>query len=194
MSRWILLLFVLLPFAAFSQQKEKKARPSLQTTAGFAVAAGQTEPAWQGQLTAGFKMSNWLTAIGAGIDDYRFRSIPLFLRLQRNDLFRRSVFGYADAGVAFPWDRKLMNDEGVFADWQQFYTGFYSETGMGYRLETGGKLAVQFSAGYSFRTMKEKMVTPAWWSSIWPQPQNETIRRHRFHLLTFRMALCINHP
>lgn len=193
MRKIFFVLFFLIATLAFSQNKFVKEKPRFQTSAGIGFLAGEWEPSYQLQLVSGLKMNNWFIGTGLGIDDYRFRTVPVFMEARRHGLFNTSLFAYADAGVTLPWNRELMNDEGVFSEQVKFYTGFYSETGIGYRLPSKKRLAIQFSAGYSFRTMKEKVITPMLWSSTWPTPNSEIMYHHRFHLVTARAAVSFNH-
>ncbi|HEX7846174.1 MAG TPA: hypothetical protein VF476_10275 [Chitinophagaceae bacterium] len=188
MRRLILITGLLLPILTFSQQKQKSSRPLFQPSTSFAVLVGESAPSWQVQANGGFRLGQWYAGLGTAVDNYRFRSIPLYASVRRHYLFRKALFAYADAGVAFPWKRKVV-DEGFTLEQQQFYTGFYSETGIGYQLPSKGKLTVNVSAGYSFRTMKQRVVTPMLWSSAWPMPEYEVVKEHKFHLLTFRTII-----
>jgi hypothetical protein len=193
MCKKFIVLFFLMPAFAFSQNKSVKTKPQFQLSAGVRFLAGEWEPSAQLQLASGLKMNNWFVGIGGGVDDYRFRTVPIFFTTRRHNLFSTSLFVYADAGVSLPWNRELMNDEGIFSEQVKFYTGFYSETGIGYRLPSKKRLAVQFSAGYSFRAIKEKVVAPMLWSSSWPTPNSEINYHHRFHLVSAGAAVVFNH-
>jgi hypothetical protein len=193
MRNKFVVLFFLMPLLAFSQNKPVKEKPRFQTSAGIGFLAGEWEPSYQLQLTSGLKMNKWFVGSGAGVDDYRFRTVPVFITARRQGFFNTPLFAFADAGVALPWNRESTNGEGFFSEQVKFYTGFYSETGIGYQLPSKKRLAVQFSAGYSFRTIKEKVTIPMLWSGTWPTPNSEVIYRHRFHLVTARAAVSFNH-
>ncbi len=179
-------VFFLLPVVGFSQNKQVKLKPQFQTSAGISFLAGQFEPAYQWQLVNGFKINNWFAGIGAGVDHYRYRTVPVFISARRDKLFNRNFFAYADAGVMIP---AVKDEEKVpFAMRDEFSTGFYSETGIGYAFSSKGKLSFRISTGYSFRTLKEEVeeFSP---SSMWPSPNNISVYNYKFHLVNLRLAV-----
>ncbi len=193
MYKWIVIVLLAFPVIVFSQQKRNDAKPYFQTSAGAAFLAGQAEPSWQGQVSSGLSINKWFAGIGTGFDEYRFSTVPVFATARRNNLFKTSLFAYADAGIALPWKRNEPIGERFFNERHKLFTGFYSETGIGYQFPSQNRFAFRLSAGYSFRTMKQHITRTMWWSSAWPTPDDIINRHHRFHLLTLRTAVSFNH-
>ncbi len=188
MQNFFLLLCLLLPSWAMAQDHKATTRPHIQSTAGVSLSVGQAEPAWQWQWVNGLKVNNWFAGVGVGMDYYRFRTVPVFLSARRERLFNRSFFAFVDAGVAVPAVRKQEKNEWLLKD--DFYMGFYSETGVGIKIPAGKKMSLLLSAGYSFRTLREEAEFPSA-SSYWPSPNTENVYRYKFHLLTLRAAISL---
>lgn len=179
-------LLFLLPVLAFSQNEKAVTKPRFQSSAGISFLAGEFQPSYQWQLVNGFKLNNWFAGIGTGMDHYRYRTVPVFISVRREGLFKRSFFAFVDAGVAIPSvpdDKKQL-----FALKDKFSTGFYSETGIGYAVPSKGKFSLRFSAGYSFRTLNEVVEFPSF-SSFWPSDNSVTEYKYKFHLITLRAAI-----
>ncbi|HRQ51574.1 MAG TPA: hypothetical protein PLR74_13600, partial [Agriterribacter sp.] len=68
------------------------------------------------QTVNGAGYGNWFAGIGAGIDFYRYRSVPLFLELRRSFDVKKGnqLFVYADGGYNLPWVKRK---EPVFSIW-----------------------------------------------------------------------------
>ena len=108
---------------------------------------GESSSALQLQAVNGVQYRTWFAGIGAGIDRYAIRSIPLFLDVRKNfGIGRAPLFAYADGGVHFLWPRKT--DES-FRMPDEYRNGVYYEAGLGYRLLLKRQSALLFSAGYS---------------------------------------------
>ncbi len=179
------LLLLLLPLLTFSQTKTTVAKPRFQSSAGISFLAGQWEPSYQWQLVSGFKINNWFAGIGGGTDHYRYRTVPLFVSVRREELFNRAFFAFADAGVSIPSVKDEEKQQNGIRD--KFYTGFYSETGVGYAIPSKRKFSLRFSAGYSFRTLKEEIEFPSFWS--WPTENSVTEYKYKFHLITLKAVI-----
>lgn len=178
-------LLLLLPVLVFSQSKPAKLKPQFQSSAGAGLLVGQFEPSYQWQLVNGFKLNNWFAGIGAGMDYYRYRTVPLFFSVRRDGLFKRSFFAFADAGVGIPSVTDAQKQQFSISD--KFHTGFYSETGMGYTIPSKRKFSLRFSAGYSFRTLKEVAKF-----SFGPADNPITEYKYKFHLITLKAAVAFN--
>lgn len=191
-TKFFFIIFIMLsPLLLQAQQADMKSvKLRFQSMAAVSLLAGESNPSYQWQIVNGVSIKNWFTGIGAGLDHYRFRSVPVFVSVQRHRIFNSPLFTYADGGAAIPFVPG--KDDNLFWADVKYSTGFYSEAGIGYRLSLKRKLGLQFSAGYSFRTMKEKVTHFSPWSSAWPQPRTESTNYHRFHLLTLRAAVNIS--
>ena len=70
---------------------------------------GQAGSAFQLQTINGVQNKGWFTGIGAGLDYYRFRSVPLFLNMSKFLFDGKKFFVSGNGGVNFPW---LKNEAG----------------------------------------------------------------------------------
>ena len=188
MYRNALLLLILLPLFAIAQNKKSSAPMKFQTSIGAGLLVGHSESSVNWQLVNGFKINNWFGGIGAGVDYYRYRTVPLFLSARRERLFHSNFFAFADAGLAIPAVRDNQRKEFVVRD--KYYPGFYSETGIGWAIPANKKLSVRVSLGYSFRTVREEAEFPSF-RSWWPSPNTEIEYRYKFQLLTLKTTVSL---
>jgi hypothetical protein len=87
------------------------------------------------------------------VDDYEYRSIPLFLDVKRNFEWKQTdFFVYADGGISFPWENK---EEEQFSN-HVFKKGLYADAGIGYSFKIGKAIAVLLSGGYSVKKLKKE--------------------------------------
>jgi hypothetical protein len=104
------------------------------------------------QVINGVSFKNWFAGIGAGVDDYEYRSIPLFLDVRRNfERKQTNFFVYADGGISFPWAHK---EEKQFSNYV-FKRGLYADAGIGYSFKIGKANALMVSGGYSVKKLKK---------------------------------------
>src|SRR5687768_15390308 len=101
------LLFIFCTGIATAQKNEKKGCScSFQSLLNIGLLEGQESSEFQIQTINGIQYKGWFAGIGAGVDYYRFRSIPLFLDIRKNILNKNfTPFIYADAGIHFPWKK-----------------------------------------------------------------------------------------
>ncbi len=141
----ITLLFAIIFFA----EAQKPFTFSSQNYLG--LLEGEDGSALNLQTINGIKYKSWFTGIGTGLDYYRFRSIPLFLSVNK-DFQLKSVLFYlnADGGLSIPWVKDFNNG------WNNpdFKMGLYAATGIGYKIHINQqKQAVLLNAGYSFKRL-----------------------------------------
>jgi hypothetical protein len=108
-------------------------------------------------LTGGLEKGKWGLGIGTGVDYYKIRTVPLFLRghFYIDRLKHFSVF--ANTGVNFVWATEHQKEEELFfwnGNDQQFSTGFYNEAGINYSFPTKKKYAFFIGTGFSTKTVK----------------------------------------
>jgi hypothetical protein len=117
---------------------------------------GQAGSSWQLQTINGVQHRSWFAGIGAGLEGYRFRGIPLFVDLRKTfGQAKNKPFVYADAGIHFIWvtDKDKTVNGGSQAT---FYNGLYLDGGAGYEIHINRKNALLLSLGYSYKTIREK--------------------------------------
>lgn len=109
----------------------------------------------------------WFLGIGAGLDYYRFRSIPLFVSVTRElPIFPKAggLFVYLDGGIDLPrYTKSVPFDAGFDSYSSRFHAGTWYNGSLGYRIKLGAKTqkALLFSAGYGVKKLKEEDTAPA---------------------------------
>ena len=89
------MIAVLFPVMCYSQDKTKV---SLHTIVSAGVAAGESTAKPLAQVAAGFHYDRFFTGIGVGMDNYHFKSIPLFADWRMNFGNKQSIFVFANGG------------------------------------------------------------------------------------------------
>ena len=158
MLRKIIYCFLLLSISMTqkAQQPKKKCSCSFSSINQAGLTAGELKEAFLFQTVNGLRYKSWFSGIGVGIDDYRYRSIPVFLQL-RKDLFKKTntVFLYNDIGLNFPW---LKKDQKISFLPSNFEDGLYYDGGIGYKVGSA-KYAVFVSGGFSLKELREYRTT-----------------------------------
>ena len=166
-----LLLFslgVLFLSSVFSQEGAPKEKIHFQAIIQGGILAGSSDHSGQLQAIHGIRYKTWSAGIGAGIDYYYERSVPLFLQLRKN-IFPKPLtpFVYADGGLNFPWLKDGVAKVGGIVE--RTKRGPYYEAGIGYEVPIFKSSRFLFSAGYSYKEL-EQVVNVMPWFSVWPPP------------------------
>lgn len=187
------ILFLLVSFCSacsFAQDKMKTAAQQplkFQTIVQGGLLVGSNGEAAAIQTVNGFALNNWYAGIGAGLDFYMQRGVPLFADVRYHFSNQsRSVFIYADAGAHVPWI-KNKDERNIISQ----STGLYTDAGIGFRLTTKKQDALLFSAGYTYKHVPEKQKGFSWQSWPWPQPTGETVLNYnyRFNRVVIKFGL-----
>lgn len=140
------------------------------------------------QTINGINYKQWFAGIGAGLDYYRYRGIPLFVDVRRN-IFNKSKtpFVYADAGMHFSW---VSNQQKIW--WGEnnrtrFNNGLYTDIGLGYSLGFKNKMAFLMSAGFSHKQVSEIKHTQIW-CLIPPCPDNIETYKYGLNRLAVKLG------
>jgi hypothetical protein len=148
-------VLLLLVVASIAQQKPSCCHASFQTMIQAGVAYGSNSSALTIQSNFGLSLSKTFVGLGTGIDDYLFRSVPLFLDL-RQEFGKGNItlFVYGDAGKNFQWvteqnKLRLMYTPG------DFKSGKYYEGGLGWRFKFRNSASLLLSGGYSVKSIKK---------------------------------------
>jgi hypothetical protein len=127
---------------------------------------------WQLQTINGIQYRSWFGGIGVGLDDYRFRGIPLFADIRKTfGHSKNKVFVYGDGGIHFSWltDKEKQNT-GQINDW--YSNGPYLDGGLGYQVQLGGKNALLLSVGYSYKYLRQESNQLYFMPNNYPGPFN----------------------
>ena len=149
-----ILSLILVAVLAFEKiQAQHKIKFTSTNLAGLLT--GSSEPAFQLQTINGIRYKDFSAGIGVGMDNYYFKTIPLFLHLTRNiNIKNFSPFVYSDIGMNFPEDRDNKNAE--YWNSRKYSEGFYFDLGLGYSFPVYKKISMVFSLGYSQKNMNEE--------------------------------------
>lgn len=155
MNKFIITLSLLLVCMAGNTQK--KIKFSSQTFAGVTV--GEVKTDLQLQTINGVKWKKWFGGLGAGIDWYTIRSVPIFASVNR-DLFKKgknTLLVTGDVGINIPWQQPyyLLGD---FAYGNDYQPGLYWASGVGYKFGVGkADNALMMNFGYSYKQLKQEV-------------------------------------
>lgn len=153
MRKYLFLMCALLISVVAEAQKDKIRFHSINT---FAAVGGQSEVNTAFQTVNGIQFSNWFSGIGIGMDNYVYKTLPLFLDVRRYFGYGDRGFVYGDIGYDFP----LKNKPGKEISWYDTYDfsgGIYSDIGMGYHFPVYKKCSLVFSLGYSYKKLQTKV-------------------------------------
>jgi hypothetical protein len=174
MNKLFSLFLLFVSVFAFAQN----GRYNFQTTIQGGMLEGEGGGAFQLQTINGFQHKTWFAGIGAGLDYYHVRSIPVFLNVRKALLNNeKTPFLYLNGGYHFPW---LKEGDKL---WHITETsgGFYYDAGIGYQLPVMKKSSLFFTAGFSQKNYSQKG-TDGVWIAIWPWPGPQQTRLYEYNL------------
>lgn len=155
---FIFLLMVVLHAGAQKENKNNKKRYSSIYNAGVVV--GESVQQLSLQTVQGVRWGSWFAGVGAGLDYYYMRTLPLFVDVRKNIVGKRNaLFAYADVGYNLPLPEK--DSEEVWYK-IKYNKGLYYDAGIGYQIKVH-KRAVLLSAGLSTKALQEVRTYPYIW-------------------------------
>lgn len=145
---------MLVVVTAFGEiQAQQKLKFTSINVAGLLT--GSSEPALQLQTINGVRYKDFTAAIGIGMDNYYFKSIPVFVHFSRQFTIKNfTPFVYSDIGVNLPEDKD--NDQKDHWRSSKYDAGLYFDLGVGYTFPVYKKMSVIFSLGYSQKHLNEE--------------------------------------
>ena len=157
---------------------QKKVNFSSQNYAG--LLEGEHGSSLQLQTINGARFSSWFVGLGAGIDWYYRRSIPVFASINKDFLKKekRSFYVSANAGINFPWQTDNYHNEWGYIETKS-YAGLYWSAGLGYKIGMGKKNdALLIQLAYDYKHLGEKVNDPY----MIYESQNDPNDRFDYHL------------
>ncbi len=130
-------------------------RPSFHSINSIGLLKGASGHAFQLETINGMQYGKWFGGLGVGIDEYRLRTIPLFIDLRKE--MGKGInrwFLFADAGLSVYWQKD--NDVKTFPKDSQVRNGFCVAAGAGYSIKLNPQLHLLLSGGYSYKAMNEE--------------------------------------
>ena len=129
-------------------------KPCFHAIANVSLLAGESGRALHLQAIPGLQYKTWFAGIGAGLDYYYLRSVPLFIDVRKQ--FQKSIplYAYADAGYNIPWIKESERN----TEWYRFdfKSGFYYDVGAGWQYQIGKRNKLLFAVGYAGKRLREK--------------------------------------
>lgn len=162
--RYVIICLLLFMFCAPASAQKTKA--TFVTAIQGGLLEGEAGSAFQLHAVNSLQYKTWSVGLGAGLDYYGTRSIPLygaFRKALRSS--EKSAFVYLNAGYHFPWLRT--EDKG----WGETNAngGLYYEAGVGYQLPVLKTSSLFFSLGFSQKDFNIRHTDGAV-IAIWPAP------------------------
>ncbi|MEO5649909.1 MAG: hypothetical protein ABIR03_08305 [Ginsengibacter sp.] len=131
-----------------------KPRFSSVNSIGFAI--GESTPGLVSETINGIKFSNWFSGIGIGIDNYHYKTLPLFIDGRWFFGDDKSGFIYGDIGYNFPMKNKP-GKEIYYYDSYHFTGGVYTDIGIGFKTKFIKESSLLLSLGHSYKKLQTKI-------------------------------------
>ncbi len=163
----VFILITLITGLASGTSAQKMAKPGsfqFHSINSVGLLEGETGSAFQLQTINGAQWKSWFAGVGAGLDYYKFRSIPLFMDFRKE--FGKNgnkIFLYSDFGLHFTWLTDQQKSGGDMNG--KFNNGFYTDLGFGYKIAMKKNNALQLSLGYSLKKSSE-LTSPVYFPYI----------------------------
>ncbi len=192
MKKLALLLSCCLFFASFSfaQKMDFYLAPEI------GILSSKTEVSKTIGLTAGGSRKQWIYGIGASLDYYKFRSLPLYAEVKRmfgNNLNTPFVYMRAGQNVELVLDRQHQHPQysnsGVLISDCDFSNGLFYEAGAGMAFKNKKGKGTFLSVGYSRKTLSEN-----WTNRIWNASKNDwenaaVSKKYLLNRVVFKMGI-----
>ena len=157
MKFFFIMAFALLSMCAPAQ---KKVNFSSQNYVG--LLEGEHGSSLQLQTINGVKFNRWFVGLGAGIDWYFRRSVPIFTSVTADFLKKekRSFYFAANVGINLPWQTNDYPNEWGYVETKSS-AGLYWSAGVGYKVGIGkGNDALLMQLAYDYKHVSEKAGHP----------------------------------
>lgn len=150
------------------------------------IVEGQKGTSFQLQTVNGFEKNYWFAGIGAGIDYYHMRTVPVFIDLRKNLLNKeKSPFVYADAGISFPWNKQ--DDQNIWYK-EEYKNGRFFDLGLGYNLPVNKLGSFVLSLGFSEKKLMEERYNYNYlvFAGIYDGTTNKTLYDYKFRRISIK--------
>lgn len=138
-------------FFAIANAQKKKSPVKFSSINSVGLITGQSQSVFTVQTINGVKYKNWFSGLGVSLDNYGYRSIPVFADVRR--MFGKKKlqpFVYGDAGINFPYYSTALPKSNSYSA-NKLYNTFYGETGIGISKSISKGINFILSAGYSYK-------------------------------------------
>lgn len=123
---------------------------------------GEIGTSWQLLSINGLQKGSWFAGLGTGLDYYRFRSVPLFLSVNKSiKPSGNGLYFLTEAGINFAWVNKEARSRSNDIISDKFSPSLYWNGGIGYKtLLRNKENAILINLGYSYKQLKEVKEIP----------------------------------
>lgn len=151
---FILMISLLIPFSVIGQNN----KIYFHSINSFGLIGGESEVSTAFQTVNGILFPNWFSGIGVGVDNYRYRTLPLFLDGRWYFGDEKRGFIYGDIGYNFPMKDKPGKEMVHYGNYNyHFKGGLYSELGIGFKMKFIKKTSILFSLAYSYKQLQTQI-------------------------------------
>lgn len=143
-------------FFVFNGAQAQQHKMHFNSKNNIGISIGQKEIAPLFQTINGLSFSNYFLGIGAGIDNYNYKSYPLFFDVHRYFGRDNKVFFYGNLGYNFSGKNKPGKEINYYTSYK-FSGGVFTDFGIGYRTRFIKKSFFTFSAGFTYKELVNKI-------------------------------------
>ena len=154
----VYLLIVIVCIAAGSASAQKS-KPGFFVEPKLAMLNGDNAVSTQILLSGGIQLARWDLGLGAGIDFYQVRTVPLILKGQYQLGKSRKWTIWSNAGLNIAWatDKQFSNPIWIWGVTRQhFNNGWIGEGGVHYTFARQKNTALFIGGGYSVKTINDQ--------------------------------------
>lgn len=171
-------LFSLLLLLSCIYASAQKKAYTFQTSVQGGLLEGESGSAFQLHTVNGFQYNTWFAGVGAGLDYYHVRSLPVYLNVRKAFLNSgKTPFVYLSGGYHFPW----LKEEDKLWHITETSGGLYYDAGLGYQLPVMKKSSLFFTVGFSQKAYSQR-VDDGMWIASWPRPGPQQTRLFDYNL------------
>jgi len=149
------LFFIICAVIMWSTQACAQGKFRFKSINQVGLLVGASKPAFQMQSVNGVSYRGYSVGLGVGMDNYYFKTIPLFVQVRKNILTRTATpFVYVDLGANLPQDKEVETS----GQTSKFSSGLYYDIGIGYAAQVWKAVGLNVSIGYSRKETSENRV------------------------------------
>ncbi len=146
-------------FFVFNVAPAQQHKMHFNSKNNIGISIGQKEIAPLIQTINGISFNNYFLGIGVGIDNYNYKSYPLFVDVHRYFGKAYKVFFYGDLGYNFSGRNKPGKEINYYSSYK-FSGGVFSDFGIGYRTRFIKSSFLTISAGFTYKEMVDRISVP----------------------------------
>jgi len=179
----VLVILLTINFPASAQKKKIKFN-SVNT---FEMISGESPVSIGFQTINGVRFLNWFLGIGIGVDEYRYKTLPLFSDIRKFFGHEKKAFFYGDVGSNFPMKNRPDKEVSYYTSYH-FTGGIYTDIGIGYQFYLNKNSSLVISFGNSFKKLKMRTNVGYECGSV-PCPENRTNYSYSFNRMILKAGV-----